>query len=99
MFCFLCFTAGSATAANVQTLMITRFFAGFFASAPVSNVGGGLADMFDQRSRATAVVLYSLAVVAGPTIAPVIGGAVSQSYLGWRWTEVGTLYDQLFIVT
>lgn len=28
--------------------------------------------------------MYSLAVVGGPTIAPVIGAAVSQSYLGER---------------
>lgn len=48
--------------------MITRFFAGVFASAPVTNVGGGLADMWDQRQRATAVVFYSLAVVAGPNL-------------------------------
>jgi MFS family permease len=34
-----------------------------------------------------AVVFYSLAVVAGPTLGPIIGGAVSQSHLGWRWTE------------
>lgn len=36
--------------------------------ATVTNVGGGLADMWDQRQRATAVVFYSLAVVAGPNI-------------------------------
>lgn len=31
----------------------------------MTTVGGGLADMFDQRERGSAVVLYSLAVVAG----------------------------------
>ena len=44
--------------------------------------------MYEQRERATAVVFYSIAVIAGPTLGPVIGAAVSQSYLGWRWTEV-----------
>ncbi|KZO98541.1 MFS general substrate transporter [Calocera viscosa TUFC12733] len=83
---FICLTAGTATAENLQTIMITRFFAGVMASAPVTTVGGGLADMFDQKERGTAVVFYSLAVVAGPTLGPVIGGAVSESYLGWRWT-------------
>lgn len=29
-----------------------------------------------------------LAIVAGPTVSPVIGSAVTNSYLGWRWTEV-----------
>lgn len=34
------------------------------------------------------MVVYSLAIVAGPCIGPIIRSAVSQSYLGWRWTEV-----------
>ncbi|GAA6064705.1 hypothetical protein JCM10212_001610 [Sporobolomyces blumeae] len=87
MVVFICFSAATATSKDVQSIMITRFFAGVFASAPVTTVGGGLADMFDQRERATAVVYYALAVVAGPTISPLIGASVSQSYLGWRWTE------------
>lgn len=68
LFVSACFAAATATAENIQTIMITRFFAGVFASAPVTNVGGGLADMWDQRQRATAVVFYSLAVVAGPNL-------------------------------
>ncbi|GAA6014232.1 hypothetical protein JCM8202_005200 [Rhodotorula sphaerocarpa] len=86
-FMFICFSAGTATAENLQTIMITRFFAGVGGSAAPSVVGGALADMFDARERATAVVFYSLAIVAGPTVSPVIGSAVTNSYLGWRWTE------------
>lgn len=33
------------------------------------------------------MVGYAIAVVGGPTIAPVIGGAIASSPLGWRWTE------------
>lgn len=33
MFIFICFTAATATAANLQTIMITRFFAGVMASS------------------------------------------------------------------
>ena len=88
MFIFACFSIATATSENIQSIMITRFFAGLFASAPVANVGGGLADMFEARERGNAVVFYSLAVVAGPTLGPIIGGAVAQSpRLGWRWTE------------
>lgn len=35
-----CFTFGTATAKDIQTILITRFFAGFFSAAPVSNTGG-----------------------------------------------------------
>jgi hypothetical protein len=73
MFVFICFSAATATAENLQTIFITRFFAGVMASSPVATVGGGLADMFDQKERGTAVVFYSLAVVAGPTLGPIIG--------------------------
>jgi DHA1 family multidrug resistance protein-like MFS transporter len=68
--------------------MITRFFAGVGASAPPAVVAGALADMFDARERATAVVFYSLAIVAGPTLGPLVGSATAESHLGWRWTEV-----------
>jgi len=34
------FAFGTATAKDIQTVLITRFFAGFFGSAPVTNTGG-----------------------------------------------------------
>ncbi len=43
MFIAAMFAFGTATAKDIQTIMITRFFAGFFASAPVTNTGGVLA--------------------------------------------------------
>ncbi|EJD48786.1 MFS general substrate transporter, partial [Auricularia subglabra TFB-10046 SS5] len=91
MFAFICLSAATATAKDIQTIFITRFFAGMMGSSPVTIAGGGIADMFDQKERGSAVVFYALAVTAGPTLGPVIGGAVSQSYLGWRWTEYLTV--------
>ncbi|GAA6040011.1 hypothetical protein JCM8097_004737 [Rhodosporidiobolus ruineniae] len=91
VFIFICLSAGTAVSKDIQSIMITRFWAGFGASAPPAVVGGALADLFDARERATAVVFYSLAIVAGPCIGPVIGSAVSDSFLGWRWTEYLTV--------
>lgn len=70
VFIFMCFTAATATAKDLQvsriaartgtsgphlcisqTIFITRFFGGVFASSPVTIVGGGLSDMFDQKER------------------------------------------------
>ncbi|EJD48787.1 MFS general substrate transporter [Auricularia subglabra TFB-10046 SS5] len=98
MFIFICLSAATATAKDLQTIFITRFFGGVMASSPVTIAGGGLADMFDQKERGSAVVFYALAVVAGPTLGPVIGGAVSQSHLGWRWTEYLTVILTAVIV-
>lgn len=49
--------------------------------------GGVLSDIFPPQQRGLAVVGYAIAVVGGPTLGPVVGGAITQSYLGWRWTE------------
>lgn len=50
------FLIGVATAENLQTIMLCRFFAGLMASAPISNVAGALADLWDDHDRALAVV-------------------------------------------
>lgn len=34
------FSFGTATAKDIQTVLVTRFFAGFFGSAPITNTGG-----------------------------------------------------------
>ena len=81
------FSFGTATAKDVQTIMITRFFTGFFGSAPVTNTGGVLGDIWSPQQRGAAIVGYALAVVGGPTLGPIIGGAIVSSHLGWRWTQ------------
>ena len=83
----ICFVFGSATAKDFQTLMLTRFFTGFFSSAPVTNTGGVLGDLWSPAQRGPAMAAYSMAVAGGPLIAPIVGGAIVDSYLSWRWTE------------
>lgn len=78
---------GTATAKDIQTIMLTRFFTGFFGSAPVTNTGGVLGDIWTPEQRGAAIVGYAMAVVGGPVLGPIVGGAIVQSYLHWRWTE------------
>lgn len=68
MFFATCFSFGSATAKDYQTLMITRFFGAFFSSAPVTNTGGVLGDLFSPAERGIAMAGYAMAVVGGPAI-------------------------------
>lgn len=82
-----CFSFGTAVAKDLQTVLITRFFAGLFGSAPVTNTGGVLGDIWSPSQRGTAIVGYAFAVVGGPTLGPIAGGAIVSSYLRWRWTE------------
>ncbi|KAE8450259.1 hypothetical protein EG329_006687 [Mollisiaceae sp. DMI_Dod_QoI] len=82
------FSIATAVGNNAQTIFITRFFAGVFGSAPVSNVSAALGDIYEPKARGTAVTFYAVAVVGGPTLGPIIGSAlVVNKHLGWRWTE------------
>ena len=92
------FIFGSATAKDIQTVMITRFFAGFFGSAPVTNTGGVLSDLWSAEQRGVAMVGYAMAVVGGPVLGPIVGGAISQSYLGWRWNEYVRVFFFFFFL-
>ncbi|EEB06985.2 spermidine family transporter [Schizosaccharomyces japonicus yFS275] len=92
MFAFSCFSIGTATAADVHTVLICRFFGGFFASAPMTIVGALFSDMFDNKSRGKAVCVFAALTFAGPLLAPIVGGFIAKSYLGWRWTEYITSF-------
>ncbi|KAI9713865.1 MAG: hypothetical protein M1820_000595 [Bogoriella megaspora] len=48
--------------------------------------------MFSNRTRGIAVAVFSVAVFSGPLLAPFIGGFITISYLGWRWTEYITAF-------
>ncbi|PRP80763.1 hypothetical protein PROFUN_11503, partial [Planoprotostelium fungivorum] len=88
-FVFALMSIGTATAHDPAGIFLTRFFAGCFASAPVSNVGGALSDMWNQKQRGTAILMYSCAVVGGPCVGPLLGAAITNSYLGWtEWIVV-----------
>ena len=80
-----------AVATNLETIMLCRFLGGFLGSAPLAIVGGLLADIWDPVNRGVAIVAFAAATFIGPVIGPIMGGFITQSYLGWRWTAWMTL--------
>ncbi|EYE97665.1 MFS transporter [Aspergillus ruber CBS 135680] len=78
------FNAGACGSQNIQTLIILRFFGGFFGSSPFGNSGGTIADMFASSERGIAVSMYSAAPFLGPCLGPIIGGFLGEA-AGWRW--------------
>lgn len=86
VFGFSIFTIGVATAENLQTIMICRFFSGAFGSAPLVLVAAVFSDIFSNEVRGLAIAVFSVTVFMGPLLAPFIGGFIVDSYLGWRWT-------------
>ncbi|KAK6084144.1 major facilitator superfamily transporter [Seiridium cupressi] len=86
MFGFSVFTIACATAKDLQTLLICRFFAGFFGACPLAVVAAVFSDMYNNATRGAAITIFSMAVFTGPLLAPFVGGYIVRSYLGWRWT-------------
>ena len=80
------FTIAGATAKDVQTVLITRFFGGLFGSTPLVLVGSIFADFWSSEVRGIAVCIFAIATFVGPAVAPIVGTFIVESYLGWRWT-------------
>lgn len=87
MFGFSIFQLGVASAKDLQTIMLCRFWGGFFGASPLAVVAAVFSDMFDNKTRGLAITVFSMTVFTGPLLAPFIGGFIVESYLGWRWTE------------
>lgn len=68
------FFIGPALAQNIQTLLVTRFFGGLFASAPLTNSGGTLNDIWNIVARGNAVSVFIAMVFLGPVCGPIVGG-------------------------
>jgi multidrug resistance protein len=83
---FMLFTLGAGFSNSLASLIVCRFFAGFFGSPALAVGAGTQADIFLPRFRAKSTSIFILAPFFGPAIGPVIGGFAAQ-YKGWRWTQ------------
>jgi multidrug resistance protein len=83
---FTILTLPVALAHNIETILISRFFAAFFGSAMMSNSPGSVNDVVSELHRAMAFGFWSIGPSNGPVLGPIIGGFVFE-YLGWRWTN------------
>lgn len=82
--CFVAFTVACAVAPSLEALIVFRFFAGSFGSAPLTNGGGSMADIFSQEKRGVVMAAFSTGPLLGPIIGPVAGGFLTDAK-GWRW--------------
>src|SRR5438045_9702986 len=78
--------------------MLCRFFGGVFASSPLGIVGVAMADMWTAAYRSAATAGFAFATFVGPAMGPIVGGFVTQSYLGWRWTAHLTYILAFFLL-
>jgi multidrug resistance protein len=73
-----------ALSKNITTLLICRAIDGIAFSAPMTLVGGTLADLWKAEERGVPMAAFSAAPFLGPAIGPLVGGFLSDA-AGWRW--------------
>jgi multidrug resistance protein len=73
-----------AVSDNITTLLVCRAIDGLAFSAPMTLVGGTLADMWKNEERGIPMAAFSAAPFIGPAIGPLAGGFIAD-HLGWRW--------------
>ncbi|KAK9356461.1 major facilitator superfamily domain-containing protein [Lipomyces doorenjongii] len=73
-----------AVAENIGTLLVCRLIDGIAFSAPMTIVGGTLADLWNDEERGVAMATFSAAPFLGPCVGPIVGGYIGQN-TSWRW--------------
>lgn len=74
-----------AVAKNIGTLLVCRLIDGVLFSAPMTLIGGSLADIWDADERGKAMAVFSAAPFLGPCLGPVFGGLLGDFTSTWRW--------------
>ncbi|MCJ1376375.1 hypothetical protein MMC20_007617 [Loxospora ochrophaea] len=80
------FSVMVASAHSIATVLIGRFIAGSFGVAPIAILGGSVTDNWNAINRGPALASVMSMVFSGPLLGPVLGGFITSSSLGWRWT-------------
>ncbi|RII22586.1 hypothetical protein CUC08_Gglean013500 [Alternaria sp. MG1] len=81
---YLAFNFLCAFTPNFGGLLVGRFLTGTFASAPLSNAPGVLADIWGPLERGNAMAAFSMMTFVGPALGPVISGFLELKK-DWRW--------------
>ncbi|KAJ3578214.1 hypothetical protein NPX13_g2354 [Xylaria arbuscula] len=84
LFVAVVFIIPCALAKNIATLLVGRAIDGIAFSAPITIIGGTLADLWKAEERGVPMAAFSAAPFIGPAIGPLVGGYLSDA-LGWRW--------------
>jgi len=93
IFFYFIFTLPSCLAKNIATMLAGRMIAGIASSAPMTNVGGSIADVWAVEDRGIPMAIFSMTLFMGPCLGPLFGGWISLKTHQWQW-----IYWVLFIL-
>lgn len=79
------FIVPCAVAKNIGTLLVCRLIDGVLFSAPMTLIGGSLADIWEGPERGAAMAVFSAAPFLGPVMGPIFGGLLGDNAPTWRW--------------
>ncbi|KAH7305491.1 major facilitator superfamily protein [Stachybotrys elegans] len=77
-------TLGCALTNSYAGMLVSRLVTGSGASVFATLTGGVVGDVFRKEDRNTPMALYSLAILVGTGLGPLISG-ITVDRLGWRW--------------
>ncbi|KAK2748532.1 hypothetical protein FQN57_000666 [Myotisia sp. PD_48] len=84
LFIAVIFLIPCAVSKNLATLLVCRAIDGIAFSAPMTLVGGTLADLWRNEERGIPMAAFSAAPFLGPALGPLVGGFLGDAK-GWRW--------------
>jgi MFS transporter, DHA2 family, multidrug resistance protein len=77
-------SAGCALAQNFETLIVWRIVQGFAGGTLIPAVFSAVFLLFPERSQGAATTVAGVAAVLAPTVGPIVGGWITQTW-SWHW--------------
>ncbi|TFK99845.1 major facilitator superfamily domain-containing protein [Pterulicium gracile] len=74
----IAFSLGCAFSPDTGSFIGFRFLLGLSGSAPVAVGAGTISDLFAPQNRASAMAVYAMGPLLGPSIGPIAGGYIAQ---------------------
>ena len=81
---FLLGTMGCAITQSFGGMLVSRMVTGCGASVFATLTGGVVGDLFPNQHRNTPMAVYSLVIMIGTGLGPLVSGALVDN-LSWRW--------------
>lgn len=78
---------------NLASMLVSRFVTGSGAAVYATLTGGVVGDLYRKEDRNTPMAMYSLSIMIGTGLGPLVSGSVVDS-IGWRWI----FYLQLLLI-